>query len=148
MEILLRNYMIKNHINHTFWCLNDDSGDTGGLLGYDFSTWDDDKYGLFEPSLWQTSKSGKYISLDHATPLGGAGSTTGITVADYYANYASSEGSNLAAGGSTAPVEPTPVETNPPVETTEPAPEPSTEPAPVATETVPPTSVQPSFMGM
>ena len=28
---LLRDYMIKHHVNHTFWCLNDDSGDTGGL---------------------------------------------------------------------------------------------------------------------
>ena len=30
--ILLRDYMIDNHINHTFWCLNPNSGDTGGLL--------------------------------------------------------------------------------------------------------------------
>ena len=146
--ILLRNYMINNHINHTFWCLNDDSGDTGGLwkqIGYNPSTgttieWDETKYDIFEPSLWQTSKSGKYISLDHVTPLGGEGSTNSITVADFYANYASSEGSNLAGGGSTAPVDPIPVETNPPVETTEPAPEPSTEPEPVASETVPPTT--------
>ena len=29
---LLRDYMIANHINHTFWCLNPNSGDTGGLL--------------------------------------------------------------------------------------------------------------------
>ncbi len=28
---LLRDYMIKHHINHTFWCLNTNSGDTGGL---------------------------------------------------------------------------------------------------------------------
>ena len=126
---LLRDYMIDNHINHTFWCLNPNSGDTGGLLGYDFSTWDEDKYGLFEPSLWQTSASGKYISLDHATPLGGAGSTTGISVADYYASYASSEGSNLDAGGNTAPVDPTPVETTPQEETTA-----TTEPVTEATE--------------
>ena len=143
---LLRDYMIDNHINHTFWCLNPNSGDTGGLLGYDFSTWDDDKYGLFEPSLWQTSTSGKYISLDHATPLGGAGSTTGISVAEYYSSYAGSEGSNLDAGGSTAPVDPTPVETTPQRETTEPTPEPSTEPAPVPTEEV--TKSQPSSAGV
>ena len=95
---LLRNYMIDNHINHTFWCLNPNSGDTGGLLGYDFSTWDDDKYGLFEPSLWQTQDSGKYISLDHERALG-TGSTS-ISLSDYYKSYASSEGSNLD-GGST-----------------------------------------------
>ncbi|MBQ8928575.1 MAG: cellulase family glycosylhydrolase [Oscillospiraceae bacterium] len=102
---LLRDYMIEHHINHTFWCLNPNSGDTGGLLGYDFTTWDEDKYGLFEPSLWQTSTTGKYISLDHATPLGGAGSSTGISVTEYYQSYAASEGSNLSAGDKTDPVE-------------------------------------------
>lgn len=96
---LLRDYMIANHINHTFWGLNPNSGDTGGLLGYDFKTWDDEKYGLFEESLWQTSKSGKYIGLDHETPLG----ENGITVADYYKTYAVSEGSNLDSDGSTNP---------------------------------------------
>lgn len=99
---LLRDYMIDNHINHTFWCLNPNSGDTGGLLGYDFTTWDDEKYDLFEPSLWQT-ENGKYISLDHVTPLGGAGSTTSLTVTEY---YASGEKSNLNSGGKTDPVDP------------------------------------------
>ncbi len=103
---LLRDYMIDNHINHTFWCLNPNSGDTGGLLGYDFTTWDDEKYGLFEVSLWQTAETGKYIGLDHERPLGVNG--TGISVSEYYASYAASEGSNLDAGEST---EPKPVET-------------------------------------
>ena len=31
---LLRIYLIDNNIIHTFWCLNPNSGDTGGLLGY------------------------------------------------------------------------------------------------------------------
>ncbi len=101
---LLRDYMIDNHINHTFWCLNPNSGDTGGLLGYDFKTWDEDKYGLFEPSLWQTSEQGKYIGLDHQIPLGVNG--TGITVTEYYSDYADSEGSNLDAGGKTDPKPP------------------------------------------
>ena len=109
---LLRDYMIDNHINHTFWCLNPNSGDTGGLLGYDFITWDDEKYGLFEPSLWQTSTTGKYIGLDHQHSLGDAG----LTVTEYYASYASGEGSNLDAGGKTDPVQ---IETNPTEETTE-----------------------------
>ena len=109
---LLRDYMIEHHINHTFWCLNPNSGDTGGLLGYDFTTWDDEKYGLFEPSLWQT-ESGKYIGLDHQKPLGVNG--TGISVSEF---YASGEGSNLAAGGST---DPKPVETQAPTATTVPA---------------------------
>ncbi len=106
---LLRDYMIDNHINHTFWCLNPNSGDTGGLLSYDFTTWDDEKYGLFEPSLWQT-ESGKYIGLDHQKPLGVNG--TGISVSEF---YASGEDSNLDAGGSTdpKPVETTPTEDEP-----------------------------------
>ena len=98
---LLRDYMINNHINHTFWCLNPNSGDTGGLLGTDFKTWDDEKYGLFEPSLWQTQSSGKYIGLDHNVALG----KNGISLGDYYANYASSEGSNID-GGSKGNVKP------------------------------------------
>jgi hypothetical protein len=98
---LLRDYMIDNHINHTFWCLNPNSGDTGGLLGYDFMTIDDEKYELFEPSLWQTSKTGKYISLDHKTALG----SNGISLSEYYSTYVSSEGSNLDAGGEKHPLE-------------------------------------------
>ena len=91
---LLRDYMIDNHISHTFWCLNPNSGDTGGLIGVDFKTWDDEKYGLFEPSLWQTQSSGKYIGLDHEVALG----ENGISLNDFYANYAGSEGSNLDGG--------------------------------------------------
>lgn len=93
---LLRDYMINHHINHTFWCLNPNSGDTGGLLGNDFKTWDNDKYGLFEESLWQTLSSGKYIGLDHQTPLGING--TGLSLNEFYANYAGTEGSNLDGG--------------------------------------------------
>lgn len=101
---LLRDYMIDNHINHTFWCLNPNSGDTGGLLGYDFKTWDDEKYSLLEPALWQTAKTGKFISLDHEQALGVNG--TGISVSEYYENYAKSEGSNLAAVDGGSSVEP------------------------------------------
>ncbi|MDE6087616.1 MAG: cellulase family glycosylhydrolase [Oscillospiraceae bacterium] len=120
---LLRDYMIDNHINHTFWCINPNSGDTGGLLGYDWATWDDEKYALFEPSLWQTSETGKYISLDHEHKLG----SSGLTTAEYYKSYADSEGSNLDAGGKTDPI---PTESNPPEETTESKPEPSTSDVP------------------
>ncbi len=115
---LLRDYMINNHINHTFWCLNPNSGDTGGLLGNDFKTWDDEKYGLFEPSLWQTQTSGKYIGLDHEVALG----VNGISLSDYYANYASSEGSNIDGGkksdGNEKPVVTTTTEKKPAVTTT------------------------------
>ena len=139
--ILLRDYMIKHHINHTFWCLNDDSGDTGGLwknvifsgqTGTDVQ-WDELKYSIFEPSLWQTKSSGKYIGLDHQTPLG----ANGISLGDYYSTYAKSEGSNLDSGGKSDPKDPTPVETNAPTDPKptdpkptdpEPTPEPGTEP--------------------
>ncbi len=94
---LLRDYMINHHISHTFWCLNPNSGDTGGLLGYDFTTWDNDKYSLMEKSLWQTLDSGKYIGLDHQTALG----SNGLSLSDFYANYAASEGSNLDGGTKT-----------------------------------------------
>ena len=40
---LLRDYMIANHINHTFWCINPNSGDTGGLLDSTFMNWDSNK---------------------------------------------------------------------------------------------------------
>ena len=123
--LLLRDYMIKNHINHTFWCLNTNSGDTGGLwdsLGFQQGEgtsidWNEEKYEMFEKSLWQTQTSGKYIGLDHQVALG----ANGISLNDFYANYASTEGSNLD-GGKTAngdPITTTPNQTTPkPVTTT------------------------------
>ena len=103
---LLRDYMIDNHINHTFWCLNPNSGDTGGLLDSSFKKWDDETYGLFETSLWQTSESGKYIGLDHQIPLGVNG--TGLSLTEFYDSYASTEGSNLDGGTKgNNPVKPT-----------------------------------------
>ncbi|MDE6666542.1 MAG: cellulase family glycosylhydrolase [Ruminococcus sp.] len=102
---LLRDYMIEHHINHTFWCLNTNSGDTGGLWaniscgqqqGSTQITWEEEKYALMEESLWQTQKTGKYIGLDHQRPLGSNG--TGISLNEFYTNYASTEGSNLDGG--------------------------------------------------
>ena len=99
---LLRDYMIQHHINHTFWCLNTNSGDTGGLWdslqfmqGSGTSiVWNESKYKLFEVALWQTSSSGKYIGLDHQVALG----TNGISLSEFYSKYSSSEGSNLDGG--------------------------------------------------
>ncbi len=108
---LIRDYMIKHHINHTFWCLNDDSGDTGGLwkniifstkqdadgniTGYTDIQWDQVKYDTyFYPTIWKTLDSKKFIGLDHQTPLG----KNGISLNDFYANYASTEGSNIDGG--------------------------------------------------
>ncbi len=87
---LLRDFMIEHHINHTFWCLNPNSGDTGGLLDATFSTWDEKKYALFEESLWQTT-DGTYIGLDHKTPLG----SKGMSLEQF---YASGKNSNLDGG--------------------------------------------------
>ena len=99
---LLRDYMIEHHINHTFWCLNTNSGDTGGLwdgLGFNAGTgtsitWNEEKYKLFEEALWQTASSGKYIGLDHQRALG----KNGISLNDFYSSYANTEGSNLDGG--------------------------------------------------
>ena len=107
---LLRDYMIKHHINHTFWCLNTNSGDTGGLwksFSYSINDvsdtsngttifWEEDKYALFEEALWQTLQTGKYIGLDHQRPLGING--TGLSLNEFYTSYASTEGSNLDGG--------------------------------------------------
>ena len=75
---LLRDYMVSNQIHHTFWCINPNSGDTGGLLSYDWRTWDEEKYALLKPALWQVN--GKFIGLDHKTPLG----ENGISLGEYY----------------------------------------------------------------
>ncbi len=120
---LLRDYMIDNHINHTFWCLNTNSGDTGGLwtsMGFSPASgssieWDTEKYGMMEEALWQTT-DGKYIGLDHARPLGV--NNTGISVSEYYASGAKS---NLDAGGKGEPQDPiTPPSTTEPPATTKP----------------------------
>ncbi len=73
---ILRDLMIENHIHHTFWCFNQNSGDTGGLIMDNFSKWDEKKYALVKPALWQ--KGGKFVSLDHKVPLG----ANGISLSD------------------------------------------------------------------
>ena len=67
MQQLIKNY----HLNHTFWCLNANSGDTGGLLKDDFKTWDTEKYNIVKPVLWR--ESGKFVGLDHQVALGANG---------------------------------------------------------------------------
>ena len=74
----LRDLIVSDHLAHTFWCINPDSGDTGGLLLDDWKSWDEAKYALLRPALWQ-DRNGKFVSLDHVTPLPG-----GISVTDYY----------------------------------------------------------------
>lgn len=96
----LRDYMIDKHIHHTFWCFNENSSDTGGLMYDNFTKWDDVKYEFVKPALWQDA-NGKFISLDHTIPLG----ANGITLTEYY------------GGTPSDPV--TPTETTEPADTSE-----------------------------
>ena len=107
----IRDYMIEKHIHHTFWCFNENSSDTGGLVYDNFQKWDEVKYEFVKPALWQT-EDGKFISLDHTIPIG----HNGITLSAYYGN---------------APEQPTQAATDAP---TEPASNAPTEPATDAPE--------------
>ena len=69
----MRQLIKKYHLNHTFWCLNANSGDTGGLLLDDFTTWDTEKYNFVKEVLWQ--EGSKFVGLDHEIPLGKNGIT-------------------------------------------------------------------------
>jgi hypothetical protein len=76
----LRDLIVEQRLHHTFWAVNPNSGDTGGLLNNDWATWDEAKYNLLKPALWQ--HQGKFVSLDHEVPLGNA--TVGTTVTAVY----------------------------------------------------------------
>lgn len=67
----MRRLISENHLNHTFWCYNANSGDTGGLVLDDFKTWDEEKYAFVKEVLWQ--ENGKFVGLDHEIPLGSNG---------------------------------------------------------------------------
>ena len=71
----LRQLIKEKRINHTFWCFNANSGDTGGLVKDDFTTWDDEKYEFVKEVLWQ--EDGKFVGLDHKIPLGENGKCLG-----------------------------------------------------------------------
>jgi aryl-phospho-beta-D-glucosidase BglC (GH1 family) len=45
----LISYMNKNGVHWTFWCLNPNSGDTEGILGYDWETVNKQKDGILTP---------------------------------------------------------------------------------------------------
>ena len=74
----MRQLIADYHLNHTFWCFNANSGDTGGLVTDDFVTWDNDKYNFVREVLWQ-DENGNFIGLDHVVPLG----DNGICLTDY-----------------------------------------------------------------
>ncbi len=107
-------------------------------MDYSFTNWDVEKYTLFEKSLWQTQETGKYIGLDHKTPLGVNG--TGISLSEFYNSYAYEEGSNIDNGTildkenkPTNPTDPTDKPTEP-VKPTNPT-EPATDDSETSTET-------------
>ncbi|MBN2531455.1 MAG: cellulase family glycosylhydrolase [Spirochaetales bacterium] len=88
----LAQFINQKELNHTFWCLNPDSHDTGGIVLEDWNTVDAAKYNIVRQSLWKNN-SGKFIGLDHEVYLGTG--DTGINVTVYY-------------GGSVPTVTPTP----------------------------------------
>lgn len=69
----MRTLIEKYHLHHTFWCYNANSGDTGGLVLDDFTTWDEEKYKFVKKVLWQ--EGGKFVGLDHEISLGKNGIT-------------------------------------------------------------------------
>ncbi|MBQ8922089.1 MAG: cellulase family glycosylhydrolase [Oscillospiraceae bacterium] len=75
----IRDYMIDMHIHHTFWCFNENSSDTGGLVYDNFGKWDDVKYEFIKDAIWQ-DENGVFISLDHQRPIG----ANGQSLSDYY----------------------------------------------------------------
>lgn len=74
----LRQLIAEKNIHFTFWCYNANSGDTGGLVLDDFTTWDEEKYEFVKMVLWQ-NEDGQFIGLDHEVPLG----KNGISLSDY-----------------------------------------------------------------
>lgn len=74
----MRELIKKNKLNHTFWCFNANSGDTGGMVLDDFTTWDEEKYNFVKEVLWNDGT--KFIGLDHEIPLG----NNGISLGTYY----------------------------------------------------------------
>ncbi|MDR0197707.1 MAG: cellulase family glycosylhydrolase [Oscillospiraceae bacterium] len=71
MRTLIKTYKL----HHTFWCFNQNSGDTGGMVEGDWTTWDEAKYNFVKEVLWQ--KNGKFVGLDHEIALGSKGIALG-----------------------------------------------------------------------
>jgi endoglucanase len=65
--LALRDTIAEHRLHQTFWALNPNSGDTGGLLKDDWKTWDQQKLDLLAPVLW--TEGGKFVSLDHEVKL-------------------------------------------------------------------------------
>jgi hypothetical protein len=108
-KTLLRNHMRDNKIHHTYWCLNPNSGDTGGILDYSFAAYNTDgRIPLIQDALWKDSR-GRYIGLDHEIILG----NDGTNVTEYY-------GGTVSTPNPPATNTPTDAPTNPPALTSVP----------------------------
>ncbi len=66
-------------LNHTFWCINPNSGDTGGILLDDWQSVDTAKYNLVASTLWKND-NGRFVGLDHQVNLGAYGTHVGADV--------------------------------------------------------------------
>jgi len=95
----IRDYMIDKHIHHTFWCFNENSSDTGGLVYDNFGTWDDVKWEFIKDALWQ-DENGVFISLDHRIPLG----ANGQSLSDYYGSPHPDTKPTITTETTTAPI--------------------------------------------
>ena len=104
----LRQLIAEKNIHFTFWCYNANSGDTGGLVLDDFTTWDEEKYGFVKEVLWQ-NEDGQFIGLDHEVPLG----ANGISLSDYSGKEVQpvAAPSETSAASSVAETTPEPSET-------------------------------------
>ena len=67
----------------------------GSIQAQTTINWDTEKYdNYYYPSIWKTQKTKKFIGLDHQVALG----SNGISLSEFYANYANTKGSNLDGG--------------------------------------------------
>ena len=102
----LRDFIRDNKIHHTYWCLNPNSGDTGGILDHSFLNYNTDgRIPLVQSALWKDG-SGRYIGLDHEVKLG----ADGTNITEYY-------------GGSVPTTAPATTPANPPQDTPTPDPQ-------------------------
>ena len=101
----MRQLIAEYHLNHTFWCFNANSGDTGGLVLDDFVTWDEDKYEFVREVLWQ-DQDGNFIGLDHAVALGDNGISlseySGLDAVPVLSETSGSEGTDVTLAGTSS----------------------------------------------
>lgn len=146
----MRDYIIANkyQLHHTFWCINIDSADTGGLLTRDEGTpfpggrdlkWNDNKYDNFlYPTLWKT-EDGRFIGLDHKIPLGKYGVALTSNISPSPSVTPTPTATTTPSPSPTITPTPTPKPTPSPSPTVTPTPTPTVKPSPSPTVTPTPT---------